>query len=76
MPAIASDHNAPACASCGRAFSKKAWFALELVETIPPAAIARHVLRWPFEQTVDVRRCVCGGSVARTAHRGERGAGP
>jgi hypothetical protein len=52
--------------SCNLAFTEGACRDLELIETLTPAAISRYVLRWPRDDSIEVRRCpACGRSVAR-----------
>ena len=55
------------CGSCGRSFTEDEWRALPLAQTLDPVAIARHVVRWRPQRSIEIRRCGgCAGSIART----------
>lgn len=54
------------CACCGRTSD---WSALDVVQRLETDTLAALVTRWPDELSVEVRRCECGRSIARTAKR-------
>jgi hypothetical protein len=56
-----------ACGSCPLTFTGQAWLALPLAGTLTPSAISEHVARWPATQSIEIRRCRCGRSIARKA---------
>jgi hypothetical protein len=53
------------CAGCGHAHDASAWRLLELVDRIARERLTEVVTTWPDELTVEVRRCTCGGLMAR-----------
>jgi hypothetical protein len=51
------------CVKCGR---QAAWESLPLLEELPPALLRTHLLHWPHDLRVQVRRCTgCGAPTAR-----------
>jgi hypothetical protein len=52
------------CARCGREVD---WTSLTLVERLDVDSVRSVVTRWPDGITVEIRRCACGGTIARTA---------
>jgi hypothetical protein len=56
-----------ACRSCPLTFTRQAWLALPLAGTLTPSTISEHVVRWPATQSIEIRRCRCGGCIARKA---------
>ena len=54
------------CGTCGKTYTRDTWRDLPISETLTPAAITLHVVRWPANQAIEVRRCRgCGGRIAR-----------
>jgi hypothetical protein len=45
------------------------WSTLEIVERLENDRLLAVVTRWPDGVSVEVRRCVCGRAIARTARR-------
>jgi hypothetical protein len=66
MESVARSRLALSCGSCGVSFTRDAWLALPLAETLSPGALTHLVVRWPAKQSIEVRRCSgCGGRIAR-----------
>jgi hypothetical protein len=71
MESVARSRLALSCASCGVSFTREAWLALPLAETLSPGSITHLVVRWPATLTIEVRRCSgCGGRIARKVVEG------
>jgi hypothetical protein len=53
------------CGRCGATLEENAWAGLELVDHLSPGHVRAIVTHWPDEAGIEVRRCRCGGAVAR-----------
>jgi hypothetical protein len=60
-----SSPHAP-CAHCGAVFDRAEWDALALVDRLGADTLQRMVLNWPRHAFVEIRRCTCGHTMART----------
>jgi hypothetical protein len=47
-------------------FDRAQWDALALVDRLGADALQRMVLNWPRDAFVEIRRCTCGHTMART----------
>lgn len=49
------------CGKCGEIYVEAAWVNLVVSMRIEPAEVRRHVVHWPDELCVEVRRCAACG---------------
>jgi hypothetical protein len=54
------------CARCGAVFDRAQWDALAVVDRLGADTLQRMVLNWPRDAFVEIRRCTCGHTMART----------
>ncbi len=58
------------CGGCALSFQAGEWHALALVDTLTSSDITSHVLTWPVDAAIEIRRCAgCGRSIARKRDR-------
>jgi hypothetical protein len=56
------------CARCGHSMSSAIWRALPTERTLTSADLGGHILAWPTDAVVEVRRCAgCDAPIARRA---------
>jgi hypothetical protein len=65
-PALPRSTSIPGCARCGAVFDRAEWDALALVDRLGRDKLQRMVLNWPRDTCVEIRRCTCGHTMART----------
>jgi hypothetical protein len=53
------------CAGCGHAHDAAAWRRLALVDRFALDRLTEVVTIWPAGMAIEVRRCTCGGLMAR-----------
>jgi hypothetical protein len=57
------------CARCGHAMTAAAWDTLPMERTLTSAEVGGHLITWPNDAIVEVRRCSgCDGPIARRTH--------
>ena len=65
----ASDALSPeriACGQCGGSYDARAWRGLALVDRLEPGHVRALVTVWSDATCIEVRRCACGRTLART----------
>jgi|HubBroStandDraft_1064217.scaffolds.fasta_scaffold241373_2 hypothetical protein len=52
------------CHGCGKTYGEAAWRSLDVSERIEAPEIRRRVSPWPEGLAIEVRRCICGRTIA------------
>jgi hypothetical protein len=52
------------CSACSKRYDERSWAKLAVVKQLDARNVRCFVLRWPDEQFIEVRVCLCGHHIA------------